>query len=209
MSGAWLASYIALWAVVLFQGLLIFLLLRQMGVMYLGTAQGVARDGLPVGERAPEFTVAGLDGRPVSLVDFRELPLLLVFGSPNCAPCRTLAPDLNVFARERQEELRVLFLSRGEADDARGFASKNDLQVPVATHPDDDLPSKYRARVTPFAFLIDGEGVIRAKGLANNREHLEMLLRMASDGAADEARRQGRNGAAADELSATEEVTQR
>ena len=199
MSGAWLASYIALWAVVLFQGVIIFLLLRQLGVMYLGTARGVARDGLAPGQRAPDFTLPDLEGRPVSLVDFRGLPLLLIFGSPTCVPCRALIPDLNVLASERREELRVLFLSQGRVDDTRRFASEAAVQVPVAAHPDDDLPGKYKARVTPFAFLIDGEGIIRAKGLANNRDHLDLLLRMADAQTSEERRSAGRDGATADQ----------
>ena len=181
MSGLWLASYIALWAVVLFQGLAIFLLLRQMGLMYLGTAQGVARDGLPVGERAPDFTVADLEGRPLSLSYFRGLPLLLVFGSPNCAPCKELIPDLSAFAQERREELRVLSLSRGDADATRRFTGDLVAQAATAVHPDETLPDAYQARVTPFAFLIDGEGVIQAKGLTNNREHLDLLLHMSKE----------------------------
>lgn len=209
MSGAWLASYVALWAVVLLQGFVIFVLLRQLGVIYLGTAQGVARDGLPVGQRAPDFTATDLEGQAVSLADFRGLPLLLIFGSPNCAPCRQLIPDLNLLARERREEMRALFLSRGEVEQSRRFASELDVQVPVATHPDDDLPDKYKARVTPFAFLIDGEGVIQAKGLANNREHLEMLLRTGREQAKQSAGGASRNGAMAEESLLTEEVRRR
>jgi len=181
MSGPWLASYIALWALVLFQGAVIFVLLRQLGVIYLGTAQGVARDGLAAGKRAPDFALADLDGRGVSLADFRGLPLVLVFGSPTCGPCRQLIPDLNAFASEHRGELRVLFLSRGEADDSRRFAAELDIRVPVATHPDEELPERYKARVTPFAFYIDGEGVIQSKGLTNNREHLDLLVRMGGD----------------------------
>ena len=201
MSGAWLASYIALWAVVLFQGVVIFLLLRQLGVMYLGTAQGVARDGLPVGRSAPEFTVQDVQGRQLSLADFRGTSLLLIFGSANCAPCRALIPDLNVFAEERRSELDVLFLCQSEPEAARRFVAETGVRVPVAVQPDDTLADAYKARVTPFAFLIDGEGVIRAKGLANNREHLELLLRMAEregrrapgqNGASDERRQEVR-----------------
>lgn len=179
MTGAWLVSYVVLWGVVLFQGLVIFILLRQLGVMYLGTAQGVANDGLPIGDRAPDFTASGLEGQDISLADFRGRPLLLVFGSPNCVPCRQLIPDLHVFARERAAEMRVLFLSRSEVEESRRFADELNLEVPIATVPNDELADKFRARVTPFAFLVDGEGVIQAKGLANNRDHLELLVRMA------------------------------
>lgn len=183
MSGAWLASYIALWAIVLFQGVVIFVLLRQLGVIYLGTAQGVANDGLDVGHAAPDFSLTQLDGLSVSLASFQAKPLVLIFGSPTCVPCRGLIPDLNAFARDRANELGVLFLSRGDEHSARRLADELSIEVPVASHPDEKLPDAYQARVTPFGFLVDKQGVIRAKGLANNREHLELLLR---NGALDE-----------------------
>ena len=189
MSGPWLASYIVLWGVVLFQGVAIFVLLRQLGIMYLGTAQGVARDGLAPGSKAPDFIVEGIDGRPLSLAGYRGRSLLLVFGSPTCGPCRALIPDLHQFAAERAAEIDVLFLSHGTTDDARRLAQELEIHVPVASHPDESLAEKYKARVTPFAFLIDGEGVVRAKGLANNHAHLEMLVQMAQGG------KQGANGA--------------
>ena len=37
--------------------LLVFLLYRQLGIMYLGSAEGVSRDGLDRGTKAPDFTV--------------------------------------------------------------------------------------------------------------------------------------------------------
>lgn len=204
MSGPWLISYIALWAVVLVQGAVIFVLLRQLGVIYLGTAQGVANDGLAPGESAPAFALPGLDGELVTLEALSGLPLLLVFGSPTCAPCKGLIPDLNVFAKERERDMRVLFLSRGEVDATQRFASENDVQVPVATHPDEKLPEQYKARVTPFAFIIDAEGVVRAKGLANNREHLDMLMDMAAG--KHPHGHNGKNGASTDIRPAAEEA---
>jgi methylamine dehydrogenase accessory protein MauD len=203
MSGPWLASYIVLWGVVLFQGAIIFVLLRQLGLMYMGSAQGVARDGLAAGERAPEFALPDLAGRLVSLADFRGRPLLLVFGSTTCAPCRGLIPDLNVFTRERAAELQVLYLSRSEPEETQRFVSELDVRVPVAIHSDHELPDKYKARVTPFAFVIDAEGVVQAKGLANNREHLEQLLRMAKQ-ESERGARQGRNGTRAAQPDAQE-----
>lgn len=197
MSGVWLASYIALWAIVLFQGVVIFVLLRQLGVIYLGTAQGVANDGLDVGHAAPDFSLTKLDGSSVSLSSFQAKPLILIFGSPTCAPCRGLIPDLNAFARDRANELGVLFLSRGDEESARRLADELSIEVPVASHPDEKLPDAYEARVTPFGFLVDEQGVIRAKGLANNREHLELLLRA---GALDEGDQpsSSHNGSSAD-----------
>ena len=84
---------------------------------------------------------------------------------------------------------------RASAGATRRFVEDYAIAVPVAHYPDDSIANAYKARVTPFAFLIDGEGVIRAKGLANNREHLEMLVRSAND---SEAKGAGRNGTSAE-----------
>jgi len=191
MSGAWLVSYIVLWGVVAFQGLVIFVVLRQLGMMYLGTAQGVARDGIAAGQRAPDFTLPNLAGSLVSLADFRGRSLLLVFGSTSCAPCRGLAPDLNEFARAKAGEFDALFLIRGTPNEVQRFVDELDVRVPVALYNDEELLEKYKTRVTPFAFIIDGEGVVRAKGLANNREHIDMLVKMAADESKGRARRNG------------------
>lgn len=181
MSGLWLVSFIALWAIVLFQGLVIFVLMRQLGIIYLGTAQGVARDGIAPGQRAPDFTLPDLGGRIRSLADFQGRSLLLVFGSTTCAPCRGLVPDLNVFAQTHAPGLEALFAIRGTPAEAQRFVDELHVQVPVGIFNDDELPEKYKTRVTPFAFIVDGEGVVRAKGLSNNMSHLDMLLRMANE----------------------------
>jgi methylamine dehydrogenase accessory protein MauD len=198
MEGPWLASYIALWIIVALQGVAIFLLLRQLGIMYLGTAQGVARDGIAPGTKAPDFALPSLvqtgDGPTVSLSDYRGKPLVLIFGSSNCNPCRALVPELNEFAAELRDSLNVLFLCRGSESEARAFAEQTAITVPVAAHPDDDLPDKYKARVTPFAFIIDGEGVVRSKGLANNRLHLDALWDQARKHTAEESRKASKNG---------------
>ena len=181
MSGVWLGSYIVLWGIVLFQGLVIFVLMRQLGIIYLGTAQGVARDGIAAGQRAPDFTLPDLAGGLRSLADSRGRSLLLVFGSTSCAPCRGLVPDLNAFAQTHAAQLDALFLIRGTPVETQRFVDELGVQVPVAVHNDEEIWDKYKTRVTPFAFLIDGEGVVRAKGLANNRSHLDTLLNAASE----------------------------
>jgi methylamine dehydrogenase accessory protein MauD len=195
MEGPWLASYIALWIIVALQGVAIFLLLRQLGIMYLGTAQGVARDGIAPGTKAPDFSLPALDGSTVSLRAMRGLPTVLVFGSSNCNPCRSLVPELNDFAAELRDSLRVLFLCRGSESEARAFAEQTAITVPVAAHPDEELSDKYKARVTPFAFVIDGEGVVRSKGLSNNRLHLDALWDQARKHASEESRKSSKNGA--------------
>jgi peroxiredoxin len=60
----------------------------------------IKRDGLKAGTPAPDFRLSRLDGRgELSLSDFRGQRVLLVFSSPDCGPCNTLAPKLEKFHR--------------------------------------------------------------------------------------------------------------
>src|SRR5439155_20757324 len=92
MEGIWLVSYVLLWLLVSVLFLLVFLLYRQLGIMYLGSAEGVSRDGLDRGTKAPDFTVTDQYGEAHRLADYRGKPSVLLFGSPHCSPCRILLP---------------------------------------------------------------------------------------------------------------------
>ena len=42
--------------------------------------------------------------------------------------------------------------------------------------PNKGVAEQYKVRVSPFAHILDPEGVVRAKGLVNDREGVEHLL---------------------------------
>src|SRR5438552_14620065 len=106
----WIISYVALWVLVLALGLLVLLLYRQLGIMYLGSAEGVSRDGLPKGTTAPDFSLADQYGNVQRLSSYRGRPVLLVFGSPSCTPCRTLLPQMEEWA-EHHRDMGIIWLN--------------------------------------------------------------------------------------------------
>src|SRR5438445_12199789 len=95
MEGIWLVSYIVLWLLVLVLILLVILLYRQLGIMYLGSAEGVSRDGLAPGAKAPDFNLTDQYGNAQRLSDYRGRPTVVLFGSPHCSPCRILLPPFH------------------------------------------------------------------------------------------------------------------
>src|SRR5438128_2483302 len=95
MEGIWLISYIALWALVLVLAMLVLLLYRQLGIMYLGSAEGVSRDGLAPGTKAPDFSLTDQYDNAQRLANYRGRAAVLLFGSPHCSPCRILLPQLH------------------------------------------------------------------------------------------------------------------
>jgi methylamine dehydrogenase accessory protein MauD len=177
MEGIWLVSYIVLWILVLALGVLILLLYRQLGIMYLGTAEGVSRDGLPRGTRAPDFNLTDQYGNVQRLSEHRGRPVLLLFGSPHCSPCRTLLPQLHDWARSHAE-VDVIWLNAASPEESLKFVSDTGATLPIAPYaPEDNLMDRYRVRVTPFLFMVDEQGVIRAKGLANTKAGIDLYYK--------------------------------
>ncbi len=177
MEGIWLISYIVLWLVVVALIVLVLLLYRQLGIMYLGTAEGVSRDGLARGSVAPDFALTDQYGQTQRLSDYRGQPTAVIFGSPSCGPCRLLIPQLHEWAKKHQD-MAVLWLNAATPEESLRFVSDVGASLPVAPYsPDTKLLDKYKVRVTPFIFMVDEVGVIRAKGLVNNKGGLDLYYR--------------------------------
>ncbi len=177
MEGIWLISYIVLWLFVIALGVLVLLLYRQLGIMYLGTAEGVSRDGLDRGARAPDFNLTDQYGHAQQLSQYKGRPVLLLFGSPHCSPCRLLLPQLHEWARQHSD-INILWLNSASPAESERFVAETGATLPIAPYtPDDNLLDKYKVRVTPFLFMVDEKGMIRAKGLVNSKGGLDMYYR--------------------------------
>lgn len=174
MSEIWIASYAVLWILVVVLALMILLVYRQLGEMYLGTREGRARDGLGLGARAPRFTLTNQDGKSVSFP--RGILSLVVFGSPSCGPCAKLMPELVNFRQEVGGRVDVAFVSSGDAEANRKFARENAVSFDVLTEPRMTLFDAYKVRATPFAFYLDENGLVRAKGIVNQLTQLRALV---------------------------------
>ena len=192
MEGIWLVSYIVLWILVLALGALVLLLYRQLGIMYLGSAEGVSRDGLPKGTPAPDFTLTDQYGHQQRVAAYRGRPLLLIFGSAGCSPCRILMPQLDEWL-PAHPEMGIIWLNMNSPEETLKYVSDVGATVPVVpTTPDDKIAERYRVRVTPFSFMIDENGVIRTKGLVNTKAGLDLYYKELRTGTtADEPVAQG------------------
>ncbi len=170
---------------------LVILLYRQLGIMYLGSAEGVSRDGLERGVKAPDFSLTDQYGNLQRASDYRGRPLLLVFGSPNCSPCRTLLPQLHQWAQSHSE-VGVVWLNAAEPEESLKFVSDMGATIPVAAHtPDQNLLDRYKVRVTPFITFLDENGIVRAKGLANTKSGLDLYYKELKTGKQGEPAMQG------------------
>ncbi|MBF9149600.1 methylamine dehydrogenase accessory protein MauD [Novosphingobium jiangmenense] len=179
MTNAVVAALIALWVLVIGLCLIVFALLRQVGMLHerLGPVGALVMPGGPsVGDAAPTFELAAVDGRPVRLGGPSTQPLtLLFFLSPTCPVCKAMLPLIRSIEREQRGALRVVLASDGDLPAQLAMIKRERLEAYplVLSTP---LGLAYQVSKLPHAVLIDNAGTIVAKGLINNREHLESLF---------------------------------
>ena len=169
-----------LWVLVIVLSIVVVALVRQVGVLHERIAPAGAlmlAKGLKIGELAPVLGVSDLEGRAFTLGGARgdSLSTLVMFVSPTCPVCKTLLPVLVASRRSEQAWLDITLASDGDLASQREFIEDHGLGAfrYVVSAP---LGMAYQVSRLPFAVLIDADGVLRARGLINSREHLESLF---------------------------------
>ena len=186
-----LISSVVLWLVVVLVAFLLLGTLRSQALLRwrleqleATTPRHVGRDGLKRGKQAPDFTLPSAAGKEVALRDFAGRKVLLVFTQAGCSPCGAIVPELN----QLDGMVQVLAVNNGDAETTRAWAAEAKAGFPVLVQERFSVAKQYQVFATPFAFLIDEQGVIRSKGIINNQQHLGFVLSGAGD--------QGTNGQA-------------
>lgn len=173
------AMIVVLWIVVLGLALAVLALARQVGILFERVAPlgALMIDAGPVvGAAAPLLQVSTLGQRSLTLGGAKDRSTLLLFLSPTCPVCKKLLPILRSACPAEAAWLDVVLASDGDESSQRRFIEAQRLQdFPYVLSA--ELGMKYRVSRLPFAVVIDESGIVRAKGLINNREQLESLFR--------------------------------
>lgn len=170
------ASHILLWVIVAAQAIAIIVVIRVLGTIMLGSREAIERDGLPIGADAPNFVGHLRDGEPFALSGNRSTWVALIFASPACSICRSLLPDLTELSDEFRGTVDFLVLLRGSIEDARLFSDRPLGNLEVVAIGAEEVANAYRVRVSPYLVVLDAKRTVQAKGLVNERRHVEHFL---------------------------------
>ena len=130
---------------------------------------------LSEGDPAPDVTLEGMDGQPISLADYRVQKLVVYFyPKDDTSGCTREAQDFTALAGEFENAgAWVLGVSKDDAKKHRKFTDKYELKIPLATDRDGSVceafgtwvqKSMYGRKymgIDRATFLIDGDGVIQ------------------------------------------------
>lgn len=181
----WLSSYIALWILVALLSVALFSLARQIGLLHrrlVPVGARITNVGPSIGDTITPFAGVDINSNPVSIPASDGRRTALVFVSSTCPACDELAPALRSIAEDEDADLRMVLASfNGNDATNRVYAAKHALEgIQFVVSP--ELARTFSVLTTPYAIIIDEQGVVRTKGLINSREHLESLLNAVEGG---------------------------
>ncbi|MGH2392499.1 MAG: TlpA family protein disulfide reductase [Candidatus Limnocylindria bacterium] len=139
------------------------LLLAVVLVVGVAGGAGLLAPALRVGDRAPDFALADLNGEPVRLADYAGRPVLVNFWASWCLPAcaeefPVLAEALEVHADIGLAVIGIVYRDRSEA--ARAFGNQLGATWPLVMDPGERVARAYGVFGPPESWLIGPDGVV-------------------------------------------------
>jgi thiol-disulfide isomerase/thioredoxin len=127
-------------------------------------------------EQAPNFKVKDLNGKEVSLSDFKGKTIILDFWATWCGPCKKSLPGMQLMVNKYKNDpnVKFLFIHTWETvpdpkSDAVNYLLTHNLDLPLymdVKNPEtkkNPAVSSFGVNGIPAKFIIDGNGKIRFK----------------------------------------------
>lgn len=119
-------------------------------------------DRVRVGQEAPDFTLADLDGNEIALSDHRGDVVLINFWATWCPPCRVEMPDMEAVYRQHSNEgFEILGVDQREpADLVEDYVTERGFSWLFLLDEDFDVSREYSATSIPRSILVDRDGTV-------------------------------------------------
>jgi peroxiredoxin len=124
--------------------------------------QVAIKDNLP----APDFTFPGLDGKMVSLSDYKGKVVLVNIWATWCPPCVDEMPSMEkLYQKFKGENFEILAVSIDEPGlkAVAPFMKKSNLTFPALIDSEGTIKAVYGITGVPESFIIDQKGILIKK----------------------------------------------
>ena len=165
-----------------------FLILALTALIAIVAATAWASSGT-VGDTAPAFTLKSVDGKTVSLADYKGKLVVLEWMNPNCPFSARHAREKTMSELAKQHG-EVVWLGINSTNSHHQdfmtpakyseFNQKNGITYPVLYDEAGDTGHAYGAKTTPHMFIIDGSGKVVYNGAIDDDPsgHKEKVARL-------------------------------
>lgn len=119
--------------------------------------------------KAIDFKLKDLNGKEVSLSDYKGKKVFLNFWASWCPPCKAEMPEMEKLYQETKDsDLVILAVNLAEdKSTVQKFISGNKYNFPVLLDSDNSVAIKYQVASIPTSYFIDKDGNIVAKHIGS------------------------------------------
>lgn len=145
-------------------------------LIFLAVLSGCEKKIPAIGSTAPDFVLKDLNGKPVSLSDYRGKVVVLEFWATWCPPCSSAVPDLiDLYVKYKNRGGVLLAVSVDEDVFAlKSFVKAYGIIYPVLFD-DKNIDDMYGIHNIPTTLIIDREGRLVKKHLGYTPHMYEIL----------------------------------
>ncbi|WP_391120436.1 peroxiredoxin family protein [Psychrobacillus sp. L3] len=134
----------------------------------LGTdlATDPANEGVGKGDSAPNFKLTTLEGKEVSLADYKGKKVVLNFWATWCPPCKAEMPHMQNYYEDMavKENVEILAVNLDSGmDNVKAFQEDYALSFPILLDEEGKVGKIYQAITIPTTYIIDTNGTIQNK----------------------------------------------
>ncbi|TDF99306.1 thiol-disulfide oxidoreductase ResA [Paenibacillus piri] len=122
-----------------------------------------AKDKKPVeGSKAPDFALAGLDGKKHQLSDFKGKTVVVNFWGTFCPPCKNEMPAIqHQYDKRNVQQVEFLGLNLGESKiTVQNFVEQYKISFPILLDDNEEIRKRYGVMQYPTTFFIGPDGKI-------------------------------------------------
>ena len=180
MDRIWIASHILAWPLLLAQLLTLFGLLFLIGKVHITRSPRfhvlILDEGPDIHSPLPELQFPNSENGGFFSREMLGREWLLVLASADCSACNELLRACEVVRRRLARPPDFVFVLEGNERQTEEMRRRFSLPGDVFADEQHEIGRQLGVERSPYCFLMDSEGVIRMKGVANNREQLEGLI---------------------------------
>lgn len=115
---------------------------------------------IAVGKLAPDFTLADLEGKEVSLSDFRGKYVLINFWYTGCKYCDIEMPDLDRLYKENEDLVVLAVNVMEEKEIVEKYIKQGGYSFPVVLDEKGYVAMTYLVSGFPTSYFVDKEGIL-------------------------------------------------